>query len=216
MHANRTTVYLKLEDRIQSKNSRILLSDAASITCADSRRKKEIGSIELLRFHRGMDKRQNIGILWCIQKIQQRFPDMEVIPVGPTDVIVEYLSPDPQAYPLPRKLFRAARICFVCLISFFGGAFSIMAFHNDINISGLFGTLYPLLTGENGNGHSILEISYSIGLALGIILFFNHVGKRRITKDPTPIEVAMRMYEQDVNTTLSETANRERKSIDVT
>lgn len=60
-----------------------------------------------------------------------------------------------------------------------------------------------------------MEVSYSIGLAVGIILFFNHIGGRRITKDPTPIEVEMRIYERDVNDALIETADREGKTIDV-
>ena len=69
--------------------------------------------------------------------------------------------------------------------------------------------------GQPSNGYTLLEVSYSIGLAVGIIVFFNHIGGRRITKDPTPIEVAMKTYEDDVNTTLIETWNREGKSIDV-
>ena len=56
-----------------------------------------------------------------------------------------------------------------------------------------------------------LEVSYSVGLAAGIIIFFNHVGGRRITKDPTPIEVAMRNYEEDVDKALIATAEREGK-----
>ena len=55
----------------------------------------------------------------------------------------------------------------------------------------------------------------AIGLAIGIIVFFNHVGKRRITKDPTPIEVEMREYESLVNTALIETADREGDMFDV-
>lgn len=50
---------------------------------------------------------------------------------------------------------------------------------------------------------------------MGIIVFFNHIGGRRITKDPTPIEVEMRVYEKDVNDALIETADREGKTIDV-
>ena len=69
--------------------------------------------------------------------------------------------------------------------------------------------------GYPADGYSILEFSYSIGLAVGIILFFNHVGGRRITKDPTPIEVEMRIYEDDVNNALVETADREGKTKDV-
>ena len=43
-----------------------------------------------------------------------------------------------------------------------------------------------------------LEISYSIGLALGIIVFFNHFSKKKITQDPTPIEVEKKKYNQDL------------------
>ena len=52
-------------------------------------------------------------------------------------------------------------------------------------------------------------------LVFGIIVFFNHIGGRRITKDPTPIEVEMRVYETDVNKALIETADREGKTMDV-
>ena len=46
-------------------------------------------------------------------------------------------------------------------------------------------------------------------------MFFNHIGGRRITKDPTPIEVEMRIYEKDVNTSLIETSDREGDTLDV-
>ena len=50
---------------------------------------------------------------------------------------------------------------------------------------------------------------------MGIIVFYNHFGGKRITKDPTPMEVQMRQYENDVNTTLVDGCNREETSIDV-
>ena len=90
-----------------------------------------------------------------------------------------------------------------------------MAFHNDISIGKVFEKIYGIVTGQPYDGYGVLEISYSIGLALGIIVFFNHVGGRRITKDPTPIEVEMRIYEDQVNTALVETADREGKTMDV-
>ena len=67
---------------------------------------------------------------------------------------------------------------------------------------------HPVMNREP-QGLNILEVSYSVGLAAGIIIFFNHVGGRRLTKDPTPIEVAMRNYEEDVDKTLIATAGRE-------
>ena len=90
-----------------------------------------------------------------------------------------------------------------------------MAFHNDIGINQMFTRLYFLVTGETSNGFTVMEVAYSIGLATGIIVFFNHIGSRKITKDPTPVEVEMRIYESDVNNALIDTANREGKTIDV-
>ena len=44
----------------------------------------------------------------------------------------------------------------------------------------------------------IMEIPYSLGLSVGIIIFFNHFGKKMLTLDPTPIEVQMTTYEEEV------------------
>ena len=54
-----------------------------------------------------------------------------------------------------------------------------------------------------------------MGIAVGILVFYNHFGGKRITKDPTPMEVEMRQYEDDVNKTLIEGCNRKETSIDV-
>ena len=60
-----------------------------------------------------------------------------------------------------------------------------------------------------------LEISYSIGLAVGIIVFFNHVSKKKITRDPTPIEVEVKKYNEDlINTKVAE-AGEKGHTIDV-
>ena len=54
----------------------------------------------------------------------------------------------------------------------------------------------------------MLEISYSLGIGLGVVFFFNHFGKRKLTEDPTPMEVEMRSYEDQVDTTIIEQENR--------
>ena len=130
--------------------------------------------------------------------------------IGETEVVVEKVRAQKQLG-VPEWI----KIAFVSLICFFGTAFTIMAFHNDIGINKVFEKIYEMVSGKPSDGFTILEVAYSIGLAMGIILFFNHIGGRRITKDPTPIEVEMRIYEDDVNNALVETADREGKTIDV-
>ena len=101
------------------------------------------------------------------------------------------------------------------LITFCGAAFSIMAFNNDVDVTKLFEQIYELVTGNPTDGFTILEVSYSIGLTIGILVFFNHFGKKRFTVDPTPMEVQMRLYENDIQTTLVEDASRKEEELDV-
>ena len=49
---------------------------------------------------------------------------------------------------------------------------------------------------------SELEICYSIGLAIGIIGFFNHIGKKKLSDDVTPIEVEMNKHKKDTYETI--------------
>ena len=65
-----------------------------------------------------------------------------------------------------------------------GAAFAIMTFNNDVSVTSVFGEVYRLLTGQESSGHTILELSHSVGLAVGIIVFFNHFAKWKINTDP--------------------------------
>jgi stage V sporulation protein AA len=69
--------------------------------------------------------------------------------------------------------------------------------------------------GSEKAGGTILEICYSIGIPIGIIVFYNHFSKAKLSNDPTPLKIQMRLYEEDLDKTLIANANREDKIIDV-
>lgn len=94
------------------------------------------------------------------------------------------------------------KIAFVSLVCFFGAAFTIIAYHNDIGITGVFSGLYELILGYVPEKAGGLEIAYSIGLFVGIVLFFNHFGGVKLTKEPTPLQVEMEQYEEQVKNAL--------------
>ena len=71
-----------------------------------------------------------------------------------------------------------------------------------------------MFTGKISGGFTVLEIMYSIGIGLGVVLFFNHFGRLKITDDPTPVEVQMRIYEDDVDTTVLEKERRKGQDTD--
>lgn len=200
-------VYLKFEAKIQTDQEKVYVSDVAEIVCRNNQKKEQIRNIAIHSF--GIPDRDVVTALYIVNEIEKQVRDVVVVPLGAENVILER-SKNKQ----PSRLFEIVKVVFVSMVCFFGTGFTIMAFQNDIGIRGVFEQISSLITGTDGLGVMILEISYAFGLTAGILLFFNHIGKRRITKDPTPIEVSMRNYEDDVNKTLSETWDREGKTIE--
>ncbi len=210
MSTSNVTLYLKAEQNIELQSEDVYLKDIGKLTCTDKNVLSRVKAIKLHHFKKGEPQRQVISMLKVIEEINKIYPDITVENLGEADSLIEHIDVEKHKSPV-----QTAKIIFVSLIAFFGTAFTIMAFHNDIGINDVFAKVYEMVMGQAGDGYSILELSYSIGLAAGIILFFNHIGGRRITKDPTPIEVEMRVYETDVNKALIETADREGKVLDV-
>ena len=114
-----------------------------------------------------------------------------------------------------KKSFQILKVAILCLIAFFGAGFTIMAFNNDVQVHNVFSQIYTWLTGKESSGFTLLEISYCIGLGAGILIFYNHFGKKKLSRDPTPLEIEMRLYEDDIHTTLVEGVKRKNKHIDV-
>lgn len=203
-------LYLIAKQNVEAQKEQVLLGDAASIYCEDREIRDAANKLQIYEFQKDGDARAVISMVKIIEKLTQMSPGLTVESLGETSIVLERIS---------QTKYKGAlvvwKIILVAAISFFGTAFTIMAFHNDVGISDVFMQIYEIITGEKSNGCTILEISYAIGLSLGIIIFYNHIGGRRITKDPTPIEVEMRNYERDVNQTLVETAEREGTEIDV-
>ena len=200
-------VYLKFEAKIQTDQEKVYVSDVSEIVCRNNQKKEQISNIAIHSF--GIPDRDVVTALYIVNEIEKQVRDVVVVPLGTENIILERIKSKQ-----PSRLFEIVKVVFVSMVCFFGTGFTIMAFHNDIGIRGVFEQISSLITGTEGLGVMILEISYAFGLTAGILLFFNHIGKRRITKDPTPIEVSMRNYEDDVNKTLSETWDREGKTIE--
>lgn len=207
------TVYIKADRNVEVAKTSVMIGDVLKIECTDPAMLARIRSIHLLTFHHPDDKRQRrtvVSLLKVIQKIHEIYPDAAVENIGETDFIVTYEEQDGKG-----GIIHGVKIVAVVLISFFGAAFSTMAYNNDVGVTRMFGQVYELLTGTKSDGFTILEFTYCIGIVIGILTFFNHFGKKRLSVDPTPMEVEMRLYENDIQTTLVETYSRKEKELDV-
>ena len=210
------TLYLKIDQNTIVTDRHVTLSDIAKMECADQAVVRQLKQKKIYSFQDAMDtKRQKnemrvFSVLKIIELIHEDYPGLDVSNEGESDFIIEYV-PNPKK----PKWADAVKTVVLCVITFFGAAFTIMTFNNDVGVNEVFSKLYLQVAGVQSDGVTELEICYSIGLGLGITIFFNHVGHKKITPDPTPIQVEMRKYEQDVDTAFIENAERKGHSIDV-
>ncbi len=213
MAGNSIILYIKADRNVEVTKPQVTLGDVLQMECTDVNLLSRVKTIKLLKFHHIDKKHQNrvvVSILRVIQHIHEQFPNVEIQNMGEADFIVTY-----EEQVTAGGVLHWVKVVIVTVTSFIGAAFSIMAFHNDVNITTLFDQIYEFIVGAEPKGITILELTYSLGLIIGILVFFNHFGKKKFSVDPTPIEVEMRLYENDIQTTLIENYSRKGKEIDV-
>lgn len=190
-------VYVKPQKCILVDAKEVRVSDVAEVQCVDSSIAGDISNMVLYSFEHENSDRYVMSVMDIINIVQKKYPDAMVINLGESDFILEYNMNRKQ-----NKFLDIAKAGLIGLIVFFGAAFAIMSFHEDVDITGLFEDVYQLVIGEEKQGISVLEVMYSIGLSLGILIFYNRFGLGRQTNDPTPLEMEMKNYEETVNDTL--------------
>lgn len=210
MASENKILYIKGDRDVEVTKPDVTLGDLLSMECTDKLMLAKIKTLKIIRFKKSGRQRCVVSVLKIIACIHEKFPEADVQNLGETDIIVTY-----EDQKTPALAWHIIKTVFVAAVTFFGAAFSIMAFNNDVDVTKLFGQIYELVTGQEAGGFTILEIAYSVGVTAGILIFFNHFGKKRFTVDPTPMEIQMRLYENDIQTTLIENSERRGEEIDV-
>lgn len=203
-------LYIKIERRVRVESKEVNLGDIASLECKNKNILNRLKTLKILQLDPNKTKQEVVSIMKVISLIQKAAPDLEIENQGEQDFILYYGEQDQK-----NGIIKWLKTVFITLIVFFGAMFTIMTFHNDVNLTDIFHKIYALVMNKESNGFSVLEISYSIGLAVGIIVFFNHLGGKFLTNDPTPMQVEMKTYEEEVDKTIIEEKNRKGIDIDV-
>ena len=210
MASENITLYIKGDRNVEVTEQDVFLKDIVSMECSDKKFLPKLQTVKILKLHGNREQRYVVSELEIIACIHAAYPEVEVQNLGEADIIVTY-----ENQKTPPYLWHILKVAVVAAIILFGSAFSIMAFNNDVGGTKLFGQIYELVMGKQSDGFTVLEVTYSIGLTFGILVFFNHFGKKRFTVDPTPMEVQMRLYENDIQTALVENASRRKEELEV-
>ncbi len=203
------TVYLNISEITEVHHKDVQLKDVADVYCDDSAVLNKCNALRIKTIHSDRNKRYIESTLDVIKKLVEMDPAISVNNVGKVDYIIDYHRPKS-----PNWVWQWIKTIFVCVICYCGAAFAIMTFNNDVSVTDVFKEIYKIIMREESNGFTILEVSYSIGLAVGIVGFFNHFAKIKINTDPTPLEVEMRLYEDNISKTLIQNEGRKESDID--
>lgn len=204
------TIYIKGEQNVEVQHPDVTLGDIVQFECSNPEVLPKLRTLKIMKFQEEKGHRCVISILKIMECIHKQYPVYDLQNVGEADIIVTYEKQKKE-----NVVLHWMKVLSVVAITFAGAAFSIMTFNNDVNTTTLFGQIYELVMGSPTDGFTVLEFMYCVGLIVGILIFFNHFGGNKFDVDPTPLEVEMRLYENDIQTTLIENYSRKGQELDV-
>ncbi|WP_302104740.1 stage V sporulation protein AA [Polycladomyces zharkentensis] len=183
-------VYVRLRKKVTARPGQILrLRDVAQVIVDEPHAAVE----EIPVYEPGL-KDGNLAVLDLIEvvrRIRSAFPGLDVRSIGPAQVIIELQSDRIR----PRRWWVAG----VWLLLFVGSALAIMNFHTDVSMREVHQRIYYLMTGQRVQEPLVLQIPYSFGIGIGMIVFFNHLFKRRLNDEPSPLELEMYLYQENLD-----------------
>ncbi|WP_307472778.1 stage V sporulation protein AA [Cytobacillus purgationiresistens] len=200
-------VYIRMRHRLQVKpHETVFLKDVAQIISDETIYEK----LRQIPVHSVTDKDRNIiviDVMKIIRLLAAFDQTIEVQTIGPPQIIIEVIAKG--------KKISMPMFMLIWFLLFFGAALTIMNFHEDVSMQEVQQKIYTIITGEVDSKPLIFQIPYSLGLGLGMIIFFNHVFKKRLNEEPSPLEVEMFNYQLDLDSYVSMNENKESmKNID--
>ncbi|MCL6570476.1 MAG: stage V sporulation protein AA [Bacillus sp. (in: Bacteria)] len=185
------TIYIRMRNRVQAKpEEKVLLKDIAQIIAPDEYH----SYLQSMIIHQLTEMDRNIvviDVMKVIHLVTDRFREMEIQTIGPAQTIIEVVY--------KKKKVSLPFFLLIWFLLFFGSAMAIMNFHDDVSMKSVHEKIYTIITGKRDAKPLLFQIPYSIGLGLGMIIFFNHVFKKRLNEEPSPLEVEMFNYQMDID-----------------
>ena len=201
------TLYIQTDRNVKVTKEKVLLGEIAKLSCPDSKVLNRNLVRPVTTLPKGKYGRYAMSAIDLVKAVAAEEESVDVTHIGEPDFIITFENPRGK-----NGVIGILKAVLVSMVAFFGMGFSIMTFHTDVDVEELFNNIHTMFTGRPSSGFSVLEITYSIGIGIGVVFFFNHFGRRRLTQDPTPMEVQMRLYEDDVDATILEQERRKEKS----
>lgn len=186
-------IYIQLKSRVTLPHGAgVRLGDIAFII-SPPEMKESLDSLLLVQPEEEDGNLILIDMLKVIPYVQKLAPEADIEPIGEGRTIVEIYKPNTRRKP---SRFRFA---LVWLLLFFGAALTIMNFHADVNMEEVQIRIVEMLTGRRDEHPYAFQLAYSLGIGFGMVIFFNHLFRKKWNEEPTPLEVEMFLYQKNID-----------------
>ncbi|HZX21698.1 MAG TPA: stage V sporulation protein AA [Clostridia bacterium] len=186
-------VFLSLKEKAMLKSTEsVLLKDLANISAEEEIKQ----DLENLIYPIDVKKGHNILIpaISIISFIKKNVHNVDLAVVGETDVLISFVDERTD-----KDKYKIVRIVLVCFLLFIGAITAIINFHSDVDMKQAHKVIYRVITGIETDKLLLIQIPYSLGIGVGMSVFFNHVFNKKINKEPTPLEMEIQTYQQNVD-----------------
>ncbi|WP_217585387.1 stage V sporulation protein AA [Lentibacillus saliphilus] len=185
------TVYLRIKKNVEITHEQtIRLRDIAHIT-APQHIESALLETHIYRITKRDGTTVVIDAFVIIKHLREAFSEIDFRLLGPNESIIKVNQ--------EKKSPNVLIVAFIWLLLFIGTAMTIMNFHYDVSMQEVQQKLHFIITGKENDYPLWLQIPYSIGLGLGMLLFFNHWFKKKFNEEPSPLEVEIFNYQQNLD-----------------
>ncbi|AIQ64698.1 stage V sporulation protein AA [Paenibacillus stellifer] len=186
-------IYIQLKSRVTLPHGEgVRLGDIAFII-SPPEMKESLDSLLLVQPEEEDGNLILIDMLKVIPHVQKLVPEADIEPIGEGRTIVEIYKPN------TRRKSSRFRFALVWLLLFFGAALTIMNFHADVNMEEVQIRIVEMLTGRRDEHPYAFQLAYSLGIGFGMVIFFNHLFRKKWNEEPTPLEVEMFLYQKNID-----------------
>lgn len=195
MDMQKCTIYIRAYKRTTIQVKRLVTIGEVADVAAPSEVKARIECMPIFHIPQTNKKgRYVISVIEVINKIWESYPKADIQSVGDPDMVIHYVP----KYLKKHAVWEWTKVVMICIVIFAGATVAVMAYNTDVSMGETFIILNRIFTGEQVDNPYYLTVPYAIGVASGVLVFFNHFGRKKITQDPSPMQVEINMYEKDV------------------
>lgn len=155
----------------------------------------KIGDICLRNYDKNTSKYDVIHLGEVINEVKKEFP-IAYINFLKTDDVVIFFDED------KKDRTKYLRVIIVSIVVLMGSIMGIMNFHADVNMVQSQSTMVGAITNNAKLYLPYFQIPYSIGIGIGVALFFNRFIPTYAKNEPSPLELKLISLDKEIENQL--------------